>query len=80
MQLLIRVHVEFVVTGGQIYQTKTNGFQNIKVTPMDLLHLCIKKNIISMSPTLLKQRLNQNQHFGRLASKPLDMCRENTFD
>ena len=31
-QLLIREHVEFVVTSGQIYQTKTFGFQNTQIT------------------------------------------------
>ena len=31
MHFLIRVHVEFVVTGGQIYPTKTVGFQNTKI-------------------------------------------------
>ena len=32
MQLSIRVHVGFVVTGGQIYLAKTVGFQNTKIT------------------------------------------------
>ena len=32
MQLFIRVHVEFVVTGGQINLSKTVGFQNTKIT------------------------------------------------
>ena len=31
MQSFIRVHVEFVVTGGYIYQTKTVDFQNIRL-------------------------------------------------
>ena len=31
MQVFIRVHVEFVVTVGQIYQAKTVGFQNTKI-------------------------------------------------
>ena len=38
-------------------------------TPMHLFYLGIKKYIIRMIPTLLKQRLKQNQDFGRLASK-----------
>ena len=33
-----------------------------------------------MIPSLLKQRLRQNQHFGRLASKLLDLCKENALD
>ena len=49
-------------------------------TPMHLLYLGIKKHIISMIPTLLKQRLRQNQHFGKLSSNFLDLCRENAFD
>ena len=49
-------------------------------TPMYLLYLCIKKYIIVMIPSLLKQWLRQNQHFGRLASKSSDHCRENTLD
>ena len=32
MQLLIRVHVVFVVTVGEIYKTKMFGFQNTKIT------------------------------------------------
>ena len=49
-------------------------------TPMHLLYLGIMKYIISMIPTLLKQRLRQNQNFGGLTSKSLDQCRENTSD
>ena len=49
-------------------------------TPMHLLYLGTKKYIINMIPTLLKQRLRQNQHFGMSASKSLDQCRENVFD
>ena len=41
-------------------------------TPMHLLYLDIKKYIISMIPTFLKQRMRQNQCFGMLASKALD--------
>ena len=48
--------------------------------PMHLLSLSIKKYIISMISTLLKQRLRQNQHFRRLASKSFDLCRENALD
>ena len=33
-----------------------------------------------MIPSLLKQRLKQNQDFGRLASKSWDQCRGNAFD
>ena len=33
-----------------------------------------------MIPTALKQRLRQNQQFERLASKTLDLSRENAFD
>ena len=33
-----------------------------------------------MIPTLLKQRMRQNQHFRRLAHKSLNLCRENTLD
>ena len=49
-------------------------------SPMHLLYLGIKKYIISMIPTLSKQRLIQNQDFGRLANKWLDQCRESALD
>ena len=49
-------------------------------TPMQLLYFSIKKYMISMTPTLLKQKLRQNQDFGWLVSKPLDQCRENALD
>ena len=31
MQVLIRVHIDYVVTGGQIYETKTVGLQNMRI-------------------------------------------------
>ena len=43
---------------------------------MHLLYLGIKKYIISMFPTLLKQRFRQKKDFGRWARKCLDLCRE----
>ena len=46
---------------------------------MHMLYLGIKKNIMSLIPMLLKQILRQNQHFGRLASKSLDLCRDNAL-
>ena len=46
-------------------------------TPMHLWYMGIKEYIISIIPTPLKQRLRQNQDFVRLASKLLDLCREN---
>ena len=48
-------------------------------TPMHLLYLGIKKYIVSMIPTLLKQILRKEQHFGRLASKSWNLCRENAL-
>ena len=45
-------------------------------TRLHLLYLGIKKYVMSMIPTLLKQRLRQNQDFGRLASKSLDLFRD----
>ena len=44
-------------------------------TPVHLLYWA-SRNI----PTPLKQRLRQNQDFQRLASKSLDLCRENALD
>ena len=32
MYLLIEMHVEFVVTGREIYEVKTVGFQNTEIT------------------------------------------------
>ena len=49
-------------------------------TPMHLLHLGIKKYMINIIPSLLKPGLRQKQHFGRIASKFLDLCRENSLD
>ena len=49
-------------------------------TPMHLLYLGINKYILSTMQKLLKQRLRQNQHFGRSASKSLELCRENDLD
>ena len=47
---------------------------------MHLIYLGIKKYIIIMIPTLLKQRLKQNYHFVRLASMSSDLCKENAID
>ena len=47
---------------------------------MHLLYLGIKKFMINMIPTCLKQRLRQNKDFERLASKLLDQWRENALD
>ena len=37
MQQSVRVHVEFVMTGEQIYLTKTVGFQNTKLTQQSMI-------------------------------------------
>ena len=39
-----------------------------------------QKYIISMIPTLLKQRLRWNKHFERLSRKSLVLCKENALD
>ena len=53
MQLFKKVHIEFVVTGGQIYQTKNVGFQNTKITQQSKIkekETEIKKHQYTQSP------------------------------
>ena len=64
----------------QKYEEFGIGILDFADTSIHLLYFGIKKYIISMIPTLLKQRLRQSQHFGRLASTSLDQCRDNALD
>ena len=53
MQLLIRVNLKFVMTGGQIYLTKTVSFQNTKITQQSK----IKENKVEMKGTSIYLKL-----------------------
>ena len=46
MQVLINVHVEFVLTGRHIYQTKAVGFENTKIIQQQQVEEKEKKEVI----------------------------------